>query len=157
MEEPFGRRVKVPRYVIEQMIRSERAEGYPASAEDFASDVDGALVNLNDDGRDDLLVRADPGANITGFWLFRGTGRRWELMLYTVAADISIKKARTHGFHDVEVTAASAVKGWTATYKFDGVRYRPSECWEYDLGVGKNGEWGNRKRIQCSDGSKPYR
>ena len=157
MEEPIRRRVKVARYVIEQMVRSERAEGLDVRA-DIASDADGALVNLNDDGKDDLLMRADPGANITGFWLFRNTGRRWELVLYTVALNLSVKKTRTNGFHDVEVVALSAVKGWVALYKFDGVKYKPGGCWEHDLGMGKDGEWGKAKRIQCSDSDvKPYR
>lgn len=157
MESPIKRRVKVPRYVVEQMGRAERAEraGVPA---DFANGAEGALMNLNDDGRDDLLVRADPGANITGFWLFRNTGRRRELVLYTVAASLSVKKTRTNGFHDVEVVAASAVKGWQAFYKFDGAKYKPGGCWERDLGVGKDGEWGKPRRIPCSGGDvKPYR
>jgi hypothetical protein len=151
------RKVKVPRYVIEQMISSERAEGSSPSADTFASNVDGKLVNLNDDGKDDLLVRADPGANITGFWLFRNAGRRWELVLYTVTLNLSIKKTRTNGFHDVEITALSAVKGWVALYKFDGVKYKPRGCWEHELGVGKNGEWGPAKPFQCSGSDvKPY-
>lgn len=158
MGEPIRHRVKVPRYVIEQVARSERRDGQPISAAEIASDAAGALVNLNDDGRDELLVRADPGANITGFWLFRNTGRRWELVLYTVAHDLAIKKSRTKGFHDVEVEALSAAKGWVALYKFDGVKYRPGGCWEHDLGVGKNGYWGPARRIQCSDSDvKPYR
>jgi hypothetical protein len=144
-------RVKVPHYVIEQMIRSERAEGFPASAETFAFDVDGALVNLNDDGKDDLLVRADPGRNTVGYWLFRNTGRRWELVLYTISLDLSIKKTRTNGFHDVEITTLSAVKGQVVLYKFDGAKYEPRGCWEHDLGVGKNGEWGPAKPFPCSD------
>jgi hypothetical protein len=156
-EGQIRRKVKVPRYVIEQMIRSERAEGFSPSADTFASNVDGSLVNLNDDGRDDLLVRADPGANIIGFWLFRNTGRRWELVLYTVTLGLSIEKKRTNGFHDIEITAASAAKAWVALYKFDGTKYKPRGCWEHDLGVGKNGEWGPAKPFPCSGGDvKPY-
>ena len=158
MESRIKRRVKVPQYVIEQMVRSERRDGSSVSAEEIASDAAGALVNLNDDGRDDLFVRADPGANITGFWLFRNTGRRWELVLYTLAHDLSIKKSRTKGFHDVEIEALSAATGWVALYKFDGVKYKPRGCWEHELGVGKNGYWGPAKPIPCSDSDvKPYR
>lgn len=157
MESAIKRRVKVPRYVIEEMARAERGEGLTVRA-DIADDADGALVDLNDDNKDDLLVRAEPGANITGFWLFRNTGRRWELVLYTVAAGLSIKKTHTNGFHDVEITAASAVKGWQAIYKFGSAKYRPVGCWEYDLGVSKDGGWGNQSRVPCSgDDVKPYR
>jgi hypothetical protein len=158
MDEKIRPRLKVPRYVIAQMVRSERQDDRTISADEVADGAVGAPVNLNDDGREDLLVRADPGANITGFWLFRNTGRRWEIVLYTVALGVTIKRTRTNGFHDVEVVAASAVTGWEALYKFDGARYKPAGCWEHDLGVGKNGEWGPARRIACSGGDvKAYR
>ncbi len=150
----------MPRYVVEQMVRSERDDGQEVDDEraaDIASSAEGTLVNLNDDKRDDLLVRADSGANITGFWLFRNMGRGWELFLFTVAADLFIRKTRTGGFHDVRIAAASAVTGWEATYKFDGTKYKPGACAEHDLGAGKNGEWGKGRRVKCGGDVKPYR
>ena len=161
MDTPIRRKVRVPGYVLQQMMEAIRRQGYTVTAEtvaDIASEARGSLVNLDDDGRDDLLVQGDPGANITGFWLFRNAGRRWGLVLYAVAHNLTIKRGLTRGYHDVEVVALSAAKGWGANYEFDGTRYKPAGCWERDLGVGKDGLWGPPKSVECSGSDvKPYR
>jgi hypothetical protein len=154
-EDRMTRALKIPDYVFEQMIRSERDAGRDVSdggAARIREEVRGALVDLNDDGRADLLVRSDQGANVVGFWLFRNAGRRWEMVLYSVALNLIIKKRRTRGHRDVEAVSLSAVKGWVTDYEFDGARYRPASCWERDLGVGKGGLWGRARRVRCGEG-----
>lgn len=161
METPFKRRVQVPHYVVEQIARAERADGKALDREaaNFAGQIEqAAIVNLNDDRRPDLIVEGDGGANITGFWLFRHTGRRWELVLSTRAAGLSIGKVKTNGYRDVTIEAASAVTLWSSIYKFRSGRYVPFRCWEQQLGVGENGMPGSRRYFKCADDAvKPYR
>lgn len=146
MEESIERPVRVPQYVIREIIRSEEHIA-------FMDRFEGTLVNLNNDGRPDLLVQGDPGANITGFWVFRNTGRKWQLVLYTRALSLNLERTYRNGFRDVSVVAASAVMSFGADYRFNSRRYVPRRCGEQRIEEGAR-----RRYISCSgDPAKPYR
>lgn len=157
METPIKRPYRVPKYVIEQIVRNDDLVE-PANREEavasLAERVRGSLINLDNDGKPDFLVQGDDGANITGFWIFRNVGQRWRLVLATRALGISLDKTYTNGLHDISVEAASAVVLYGTTYKFDLERYVPRECWERNL-TGRNKKI---RYFKCSEDSvKPYR
>ncbi|HEU5237263.1 MAG TPA: hypothetical protein VFU37_08995, partial [Pyrinomonadaceae bacterium] len=103
------------------------------AAASLAKRVQGSLVNLDNDGRPDLLVQGDDGANITGFWLFHNSKHRWKLVLATRALGLSLEKTYTNGLRDVTIEAASAVTLWGAKYEFLLDKYVPRKCWEQNL------------------------
>ena len=157
MEATIQRPYRVPKYVLEQIVPNDdlvEPEAREQAAASLAERVQGSLVNLNNDNKPDFLVQGDDGANITGFWLFRNVGQRWQLVLATRALGISLGKTYTNGFRDLSVEAASAVMLFGATYKFDLERYVPRECWEQNL----SGRNKRIKYVKCSESEeKPYR
>lgn len=152
METEIKRKHLIPRYVVEQIIKNEECFSME-EIDSLSKKIEGSLINLNDDGKSDLFVQGDNGANITGFWLFRSSGGKWRLVLYSRAAWFDIKKTLTKGFHDIEIRAASAVTMWGSIYKFNGITYVPKLCWAADLG--RRGE--KRSYSKCPGSSiKPY-
>lgn len=158
MEDEIKKPVEIPRYVFEQIVKNGAIK--PTSAaqlnEEIARlerDSKAALVNLNDDGKADLLVQGDSGANITGFWLFRNLRGKWQYMLETRALGLSIDKEKTKGYRNISISAASASVYWESTYKFNGKNYLPKICSETTM----NGKKQRKKIIPCSGSvRKPY-
>lgn len=152
MEEEIKKPHSIPKYVVREIIRNDE-NSQASDFADFSGRLKGALVNLNNDRRPDLLVQGDPGANITGFWLFRNAGGKWKMVFYTRAAWLDLLKTSNRNFYDVEIHAATAVKMWGSLYKFDGRRYVPQKCWE----EAESGKKSQRKYYRCSGSSvKPY-
>lgn len=152
MEMKIKKSQRIPRYIVKQIIKNE--ESFAAGdIDDLSKRLKGSLVNLNNDRKPDLFVQGDDGANITGFWLFRNAGAKWELILYSRAAWLDIKNVKSKGFRNVEIHAASAVRMWGSRYEFDGAKYIPKRCWE-EIETGKKIK---REYFQCSGSlMKPY-
>jgi hypothetical protein len=137
MEDTFKRTVKLPRYVIKQMALSDETLSH-AEREEYAAElpgrVQGVLVNLNNDGKADLLVKGDDGANVTGFWVFRNLGGKYQLVFEARAFVLELRRAYTNGFRDISIEKMSAATLWGVLLKFDGQKYRAVKCWEQELG-----------------------
>lgn len=134
METPIRAPRGVPAYVLRQMAE--------AGDEVKPESVEGSLVNLNNDGKPDLIVQGDGGANVTGYWVFHSVGGRWVLVLHVRAFGLSVDKTFTNGYRDISASAMTAVTIMGATYNFDLEKYRPRECWnqsieEYERSKGK--------------------
>lgn len=98
-EEPFARPVAVPDGVLQILRRDERVRrclsgDNMAPTELPPSWFMASVVNLNNDRRPDLIVRADNacmfGANIVPFWIFRNTARGYELVLQVHTLGVTI-------------------------------------------------------------------
>lgn len=85
-------------------------------------------IHLSGRNEKDLVVvgtGAIMGANVTTFWIFRPRHGGFELLLDAAPAlELVIKDSRSHGYRDVELSAATAVTASTVLLKFDGRGYR---------------------------------
>jgi hypothetical protein len=87
-------------------------------------------VHLGDGDERSLVVVGTGkllGANIGPFWVLRNNGGRVEVLLSTSTLGLEIKAERSNGYRDIEITAATADRVLTSTYKFDGKIYQLAE------------------------------
>jgi hypothetical protein len=84
-------------------------------------------VHLAGPSEKDIVVMAVGslrGANITRFWVFRPTDRRFEMLLDARVHDLIVKKSRSNGYRDIELLSATAVTVSTVIVRFDGTKYQ---------------------------------
>lgn len=102
------------------------------SAEHFAA----SKINLNGDGRQDLLVQAQTGcfmgAHNTTFWLFTGVNQKsnadYKLVFDTAVDSLRVLRTSANDYRDIETASHTAVELYTIKWKFDGRKYVKSEC-----------------------------
>src|SRR5437763_9085488 len=91
-ETPIRRPVKIPRSVLQQLEQHEnvigcssiRGDRERSRRVDLSKYFRAALVNLDNDGNVDLVIQPEPGAclsaNTAPFWVFRNTGKGYQLV-----------------------------------------------------------------------------
>jgi hypothetical protein len=67
------------------------------------------------------------GANIGPFWVFRNTGKRYELVLSVSALAVEVLGAKSNGYRDILAGAVASGQSVSVLYKFDGHRYQETE------------------------------
>lgn len=81
-----------------------------------------------------ILVRGSGlclcGAQNCGFWIYRRTGNKYELLLKgTGSTRVKVGKTVANGYRDiVSESHASAAETIVRTYRYDGRAYRPERC-----------------------------
>lgn len=138
----ISNQVKLPADVLKQLSEYENGRlsecqrdadiRKPTSAEHFAA----SKINLDGDGRQDLLVQAQTGcfmgAHNTTFWLFvdvdRKSNARYKLVFDTAVDFLKVLKTSANGYRDIETASHTAVELYTIRWKFDGRKYVKSEC-----------------------------
>jgi hypothetical protein len=83
-------------------------------------------VHLSKGKLKDLIVVAEQplvGANTVTFWVFRNAGNIHELILTAPAHDLQVKRVRSKGYRDIEMSAETAVEFHSVRFRFDGKRY----------------------------------
>lgn len=141
-EGKISKPVKLPSEVLEQLAQYDEGQltkcqqdeftRRPSVAEHFAA----APINLDGDQRADLIVQAQTpcfmGAHNTTFWMFTDSGAKPNVnykMTFDITADfLTILKTSSNGFRDIETSSHTAVELYTIRWKFDGKKYRQSEC-----------------------------
>lgn len=102
--------------------KSERETGNPPGSWFSASEV-----HLDGSGETDLVVMGRGplrGANVTTFWVFRGTLQGHVLVLTIPAHDLEITNTRWNGYRKIRTDAMTAVRSYTNLYRFDGGQYQ---------------------------------
>jgi hypothetical protein len=107
-----------------------------------------AAVDLNGDGRADLVVRNRKldGANIGPFWILARTESGYSVAFFTRSLGLDILRTATHGWHDLRTASATVDTLSETVYRFDGRSYEPSECYKTDLESEKTA------RVPCGPG-----
>jgi hypothetical protein len=150
LDEAFKHPVKIPESVI-QTLRQEAEKQCPqriaGQGDDIRTWFSAAALDLNDDGRGDLIVtskeRCLNGADNDWFWIFRNTGRGYQLALKGGTFNVTLLRAKTHGFRDIETDGYTAAATYTNIYKFNGRAYKPRKCTATDNGTNKT------ERLPC--------
>jgi hypothetical protein len=131
---------KLPDGLVQQMASdNDEVRKYLNDGEDRAKNFEARLIDVNDDRKPEYEIdNTDPASpfcfvegNCT-FWLYRKTGNGWELLLTTDVPVLPLKTS-THGYRDISVHSyVGAVHEYKTIYKFDGRRYQPKECFEWE-------------------------
>lgn len=131
---------KLPDGLVQQIASdNDEVRQYLNDGEDRAKNFEARLIDVNDDGKPEYeIYSTDPAGplcfvegNCTS-WLYRKIGDRWELLLSTDVPILPLKTS-THGYRDISVHSfVGAVHEYKTIYKFDGRRYQPKECFEWE-------------------------
>jgi len=94
-------------------------------------------IHLDGVNETDLVVLANPKpeesypcfhsvAGISWFWVFRQTGRRYELVLRCAGNGLDVLKTRNNGYRDLQTVTLGQAGRYvtTTTFRFDGKRYK---------------------------------
>jgi len=118
-------------------------------------------LDLNGDGKPEILIHGIGdicGANNCANWIYRKTGKGYELILDADAINnVEVRNTRTNGYRDVMTAMhGSASDSDLTLYKFDGQRYRRKGCFErhYSNSEDKSGHLHTKrtpqiKRVKC--------
>lgn len=144
--------VKLPTDVLRQLAEYDGGELAKCQQDEFvrksnaAEHFSASKINLDgDDQQPDLIVQAQTlcfmGAHNTTFWIFTKRSRNatpnYELT-FDVAVDfLKILKTSANGYRNIETASHTAVELSTIIWKFDGLKYQPSECRLTDLTTNK--------------------
>jgi hypothetical protein len=142
-----GAQERVPPALVEQIVREEvAASGYDRGADSLARHTRLERVDLDGDGRAELLVHATgPACAVTGNcprWVFRERGGAWERILTTSALELFPLESRANGWQELgEVYRPSGQERSRIVHAFDGRRYvqRHVERIRLDLGGDRGG------------------
>ena len=112
-------RVPVPEDIAQELVKN---------GED--ADLRAESVDLNDDGRPELIVKGDCAVvGNCSTWIFHVTRRGHRLLLNNEAQMVRIGKAGIRGYRDVLFQVHDSAYGSTVlTYKFDGSQYHLNNC-----------------------------
>jgi hypothetical protein len=92
------------------------------------------IVHLGSSSEEDLVVVGQGpmlGANITHFWVFRGTDKSFRLVLRAGAHDLIVTNKVSNGFRNIQLLSATGTRVHTVVLQFDGDRYElMSDTWE---------------------------
>ena len=108
------------------MVRTSVENFEPSIQTPPSSWFSASKVHLGDPRVDNLVVLAEGelrGADVTMFWVFRKTTPGYALILRAPAHDLEIRKHRSHGYRDIEMSAETAVEFHSVLFRFNGHRY----------------------------------
>lgn len=94
-------------------------------------------VDLDQDGKPEVIAQAgegthgcSPTGNCT-FWVLRGRGPKYEVLLEALAQTFTVQPTRTNHFSDIVLNIhGSAFETEAREYKFDNNTYRETDCYD---------------------------
>ncbi|HEV7644140.1 MAG TPA: hypothetical protein VGO50_09390 [Pyrinomonadaceae bacterium] len=128
-EKDIGKPVKVPAGILGQLKKTGLIQGCMETSEEkfSASWFQAAIVNLNNDGRADYIVKNTKdclnGPRAASWWIFRGSANGFTKVFDESVLMLTIKRVKTAGFYDIE-TETTMMNIIRNTWKFDGRKYK---------------------------------
>jgi hypothetical protein len=131
IEDEISPATAVPRDILQTLAKDESVSNCMKDQNAKLSDVQSwfslAEIPLTESSSS-LLVRVINscllGANISPFWIFSKKHNSYSEILEGATHDLDVLSLKHHGYHDIKLTSASAVKVYTSTYRFEGTHYR---------------------------------
>jgi hypothetical protein len=119
------------------------------------------LIDINGDGKKELAIRNNCAmVGNCQLWLFKRTGKKYKIILQSIPAGVQtfrIKTTKTNNFFDIETKDhGDAWSGGIEVYKFNGKKYKVSDCYTYNYSYFLNGKIYELKQpkithIKCSN------
>ncbi len=103
------------------------------------------LIDIDGDGKNELAIRnyCAPVGNCR-FWIFKKKANDYEVLLQSDGGDVQtfkLENTKSKGYFDIKTTAhGDAWSGGIHIYKFDGEKYKVSECYKYNYSYLNNGK-----------------
>lgn len=128
-EEPVEKPIKPPADVIAEITQSPNniPDDCLISPSAMDSCFIASYVLINDDEFADIVVMGQGiilGANVTTFWVFRGTANGYRLILSNTGLQLVIGKKKTNDFLDIDIVGMSATKIYIKSFKFLNLKYK---------------------------------
>ena len=86
-----------------------------------------SYASINHDTYVDMVVmgqNAMMGANVTTFWVFRGTYEGYKLVLLANGLQLDIGEKKINGFFQIDVVRTTATRIFVESYRYDGKEYK---------------------------------
>ena len=150
--EPFKNPVQLPTGAVELLQRDMHAASYcPNETTVPAQSLRASQIDLGS-GRLAFIVRSlhdcFNGPDHDRFWIVLQTPHAYELVLQGGTVEVTVRREHTHGFPDIETSAASAEGIYTEIYKFNGSTYNASLCTRTILSTSVRGP-SKPERVTC--------
>lgn len=84
-------------------------------------------IRLSADGATVFLAIGSPplsAADGSWFWIVRQDGAKASILLWTAGNCVELKSSTTRGYHDIQISWASAGSERTSVYRYDGKAYK---------------------------------
>ena len=138
---------------------AENAKFYLNEPENFSSCRDILFieqsVDLNSDGKKEFVVRGKNWflCGATGncsTWIYERIGNRYKKLLDAGGETLEVKKNSTSGYRNIFIKIHdSCCSSYLETYKFNGAKYKESNCLFEDYGI-----TGERNVMTCAEKTK---
>jgi hypothetical protein len=115
--------------MTDSFVRDAHSESGLGVQEFVDSNLSASEVRLGGPQKKDLVVVAVGrlrGANVTSFWVLRPVRDGYEIVLSGPAHDLHIRRARSHGYRDIDLISATAATISEVHLRFNGSRYIPA-------------------------------
>jgi hypothetical protein len=110
---------------VRNVLEYEKVEPSNLPASWFSA----AEVRLGNKSERDLIIASKGplrGANIDPFWVFIHDSKGFKLALSISLHDLVVKRTRSHGYRDLELSGMTASIVTVGKFRFDGNAYRES-------------------------------
>jgi hypothetical protein len=130
-----GKEIPVPREVIAELGKDKFIRECFEERGGGAKSLEAEILKLSRGASPDLLVTGKGclcGASMCPSWLYRRTASGYKMILDAgYILDMKLMKTFTNGYRDLKtVVHDSAFDQYLDLYKFDGKKYRATECFE---------------------------
>lgn len=122
---------------VQEQLRPEMADfeiSSESQLEEAALDTRVKMIDLNGDGTPEVIAQGMSGCGATGncsFWVFRKTGKHYELILNGYGQTFTIQKESTNGFKDIVVAShSSATDSGLTLFRCKDGSYHEAGCYE---------------------------
>lgn len=128
---------KVPTALVKQLIKDdqnvrERMKDRKLSIQNITKEINSVdMIDLNGDGISEYVIYGIICGNVNcSVWIYQKTKNGYRQVPFEESV-ISLKplKTKTKGYFDIQIEGhSSAIESEMRIYKFDGSRYKISEC-----------------------------